>query len=46
MNPATISTTLSRLAKTSEMTKANRGHQANKPAEHAATENAGTTTPK
>ena len=46
MNPATISTTLSRLAKTSEVTKANRGYQANKPAEHAATENAGTATPK
>ena len=46
MNPATISTTLSRLAKTGEMTKANRGYQANKPAEHAATEPAGTATPK
>jgi predicted Rossmann fold nucleotide-binding protein DprA/Smf involved in DNA uptake len=43
---ATVSTTLSRLAKTGEVTKANRGYQANRPTTHPATDNGATATPK
>ena len=46
LGAATISTTLSRLAKTGEITKANRGYQAKMPATHASTDNTGTATPK
>jgi DNA-binding IclR family transcriptional regulator len=45
LGAATVSTTLSRLAKTGEVTKANRGYQANRPTTHASTGN-GATAPK
>ena len=46
LGAATVSTTLSRLAKTGQVTKADRGYQAKKPATHASTDNGGTATPK
>jgi DNA-binding IclR family transcriptional regulator len=46
LRAATVSTTLSRLAKTGEVTKADRGYQANRPAAHASTGNGATATPK
>jgi DNA-binding transcriptional ArsR family regulator len=45
LGAATVSTTLSRLAKTGEVTKADRGYQANTPTAHASAER-GTATPK